>query len=221
MNQRDEKSLAFRKWIFSALMVGAAVLLSPMFSFPLGVTRAFPLQHMINIFLAVLCGTRYSTSAAFSTALIRNLLGTGSLLAFPGSMVGAFLSGFLYSHIHKLWAAVLGEFVGTSIIGGLLSYLSYCGSFHGVLQGGPLLCIPVLRVLRRRMHYCLYCFKRNPCNSNRIYKRVIKYRVRFSFSLLLTAHSEGLPGQIREVLPFSMPIFMRKMAVVCYFSNWC
>ena len=119
MNQRDEKSLAFRKWIFSALMVGAAVLLSPMFSFPLGVTRAFPLQHMINIFLAVLCGTRYSTSAAFSTALIRNLLGTGSLLAFPGSMVGAFLSGFLYSHIHKLWAAL---FMGSSK--GALFYVS-------------------------------------------------------------------------------------------------
>lgn len=136
MNQRDEKSLAFRKWIFSALMVGAAVLLSPVFSFPLGVTRAFPLQHMINIFLAVLCGTRYSTSAAFSTALIRNLLGTGSLLAFPGSMVGAFLSGFLYSHVHKLWAAVLGEFVGTSIIGGLLSYpiaALFMGSSKGAL----------------------------------------------------------------------------------------
>lgn len=117
-------------------MVGAAVLLSPMFSFPLGVTRAFPLQHMINIFLAVLCGTRYSTSAAFSTALIRNLLGTGSLLAFPGSMVGAFLSGVLYSHIHKLWAAVLGEFIGTSIIGGLLSYpiaALFMGSSKGAL----------------------------------------------------------------------------------------
>ena len=37
-------------------------------------------------------------------------------------MVGAFLSGYLYSHTHKLWAAVIGEFVGTSIIGGLLSY---------------------------------------------------------------------------------------------------
>lgn len=93
MNQRDEKSLAFRKWIFSALMVGAAVLLSPMFSFPLGVTRAFPLQHMINIFLAVLCGTRYSTSAAFSTALIRNLLGTGSLLAFRGPWWGLSFRG--------------------------------------------------------------------------------------------------------------------------------
>ena len=122
MTSTDEKSLSLRKWIFAGLMVAAGVLLSPVFSFPLGVTKAFPLQHLINIFLAVLCGTRYGTAAAFSTSLIRNLLGTGSLLAFPGSMVGAFLSGYLYSHTHKLWAAVIGEFVGTSIIGGLLSY---------------------------------------------------------------------------------------------------
>ena len=50
MTSADEKSLALRKWIFAGLMVAAGVLLSPMFSFPLGVTKAFPLQHMINIF---------------------------------------------------------------------------------------------------------------------------------------------------------------------------
>ena len=82
------------------------------------VTRAFPLQHMINIFLAVLCGTRYGISAAFTTSVIRNIIGSGSLLAFPGSMIGAFLSGYLYSRTKKLWAAVLGEFTGTSLIGG-------------------------------------------------------------------------------------------------------
>ena len=72
MTSADEKSLALRKWIFAGLMVAAGVLLSPMFSFPLGVTKAFPLQHMINIFLAVLCGTRYGTAAAFGTSLIRD-----------------------------------------------------------------------------------------------------------------------------------------------------
>lgn len=37
-------------------------------------------------------------------------------------MIGAFLSGYLYSRTKKLWAAVLGEFTGTSLIGGLVSY---------------------------------------------------------------------------------------------------
>ena len=45
---RDVYKRQLRKWIFSALLVAAGVLLSPLFSFPLGVTRAFPLQHMIN-----------------------------------------------------------------------------------------------------------------------------------------------------------------------------
>ncbi|MGN0955019.1 energy coupling factor transporter S component ThiW [Dialister sp.] len=132
----DGRSPEFRKWVLTALMTGMAVLLSPLFSFPLGVTRAFPLQHMINIFLAVLCGTRCSTSAAFCTSVIRNLLGTGSILAFPGSMIGAFLSGFLYQRLHTLWAAVLGEFVGTSLIGGLVSYplaALFLGSSKGAL----------------------------------------------------------------------------------------
>lgn len=96
MFENDSRS-SLRKWIFAALLAAAGVLLSPVFSFPLGVTRAFPLQHMINIFLAVLCGTRYGISAAFTTSVIRNIIGSGSLLAFPGSMIGAFLSGYLYN----------------------------------------------------------------------------------------------------------------------------
>lgn len=96
MFENDSRS-SLRKWIFAALLAAAGVLLSPVFSFPLGVTRAFPLQHMINIFLAVLCGTRYGVSAAFTTSVIRNIIGSGSLLAFPGSMIGAFLSGYLYN----------------------------------------------------------------------------------------------------------------------------
>ena len=141
---------SLRKWIFSALLVAAGVLLSPLFSFPLGVTRAFPLQHMINIFLAVLCGTRFSTSAAFGMALIRNILGTGSLLAFPGSMIGAFLSGYLYSKTQKLWCAVLGDF-----------------------EGCALLCVPLLHFLRRRLRHRFLCFKKCSLNSNRITQKQI------------------------------------------------
>lgn len=135
MFENDSRS-SLRKWIFAALLTAAGVLLSPAFSFPLGVTRAFPLQHMINIFLAVLCGTRYSVSAAFTTSVIRNIIGAGSLLAFPGSMIGAFLSGYLYRRTKKLWAAVLGEFAGTSLIGGLVSYpiaALFMGSTKGAL----------------------------------------------------------------------------------------
>lgn len=135
MNTETEHML-LRKLIFTALMTAATVLLSPVFSFPLGVTKAFPIQHMVNIFLAVLVGTKYGVSAAFLTSLIRNIAGTGSLLAFPGSMIGAFLSGVLYAKTGKLWCAVLGEFVGTSFLGGLASYpiaALFMGSAKGAM----------------------------------------------------------------------------------------
>lgn len=49
-------------------------------------------------------------------------MGTGTLLAFPGSMCGAFLCGMLYKYGKHLPFAYAGELVGTSVIGGLLSY---------------------------------------------------------------------------------------------------
>ena len=59
---------------------------------------------------------------AFCSSLIRNLLGTGSLLAFPGSMVGAFLCAFLYKQTKRLSFAYAGELFGTAVLGGLLCY---------------------------------------------------------------------------------------------------
>ena len=38
----------------------------------------------------------------FLAALIRNLTGLGSLLAFPGSMVGALLCGLVWKYTKKL-----------------------------------------------------------------------------------------------------------------------
>jgi energy coupling factor transporter S component ThiW len=44
------------------------------------------------------------------------------MLAFPGSMFGALLSGLLYKKFKKIPLAVIGEVVGTSILGGLCAY---------------------------------------------------------------------------------------------------
>ena len=52
----DTQPDTLRTMVFSAVVTALTVLLSPVFSFPLGVTRAFPIQHMANIFLAVLAG---------------------------------------------------------------------------------------------------------------------------------------------------------------------
>lgn len=89
---------------------------------PVGVSRVFPVQHGINLLAATLFGPGYAVTVAFTISLLRNLLGTGSLLAFPGSMIGALLAGILYKGTKKISLAAAGEVVGTGLIGGLVSY---------------------------------------------------------------------------------------------------
>lgn len=50
------------------------------------------------------------------------MLGTGSLLAFPGSMCGDLLCGLVFRYTQKLSFTYLGELFGTSILGALAAY---------------------------------------------------------------------------------------------------
>lgn len=110
------------KITLTATLVAIGVVTSSLVSIPIGFTRVFPVQHMINVLSAVLLGPMYAVIQAFSISLIRNLMGTGSLFAFPGSMVGAFLSAYLYMKTNKLSFAVIGEVVGTGILGAMACY---------------------------------------------------------------------------------------------------
>ena len=110
-----------KKLTLTAFLAAIAVAGS-LFSFPVLGSRCSPIQHLVNVMCAVLLGPWYGLAAAFLAALIRNILGLGTLLAFPGSMCGALLSSLLYKWIKKLPAAYVGEVVGTGIIGGVLAY---------------------------------------------------------------------------------------------------
>lgn len=110
-----------KKLAISGMLVAVTVSLSG-FSIPIGASRCFPIQHLVNVMAAVFLGPIYGVGMAFCTSIIRNLMGTGSLLAFPGSMVGAWLAAYLYGHTRKLTAACVGEVAGTGILGGLLCY---------------------------------------------------------------------------------------------------
>ena len=105
----------------AAILVALAVVGS-MFSFPVFGSKCSPVQHMVNVVCGVLLGPWYGLAAGFLAALIRNLLGLGSLLAFPGSMCGALLCGLVWRYSRKLLPALLGEVFGTGVIGGLLAY---------------------------------------------------------------------------------------------------
>lgn len=106
----------------AAMFMAIGVVSAHLVYIPVGFAKCFPMQHAINVLLAVLLGTRYAASAAFGVSLLRNLLGTGSVLAFPGSMIGAILAGVLYKKTGHIYGAILGEVVGTGIIGGLVAY---------------------------------------------------------------------------------------------------
>lgn len=110
------KKTNIHKLVFAAVLVALAVVGS-LISFPIGASKCAPVQHLVNIIGAVL-----AVGVGFTAALLRNLLGLGSLLAFPGSMVGAFVAGMLYKYIKKLPVAYVGELFGTSVLGGLLAY---------------------------------------------------------------------------------------------------
>ena len=63
-----------------------------------------------------------AVGVAFVASLLRNILGLGSLMAFPGSMFGALLCGLVYAKTKNLIATLVGEVFGTSILGGLCAY---------------------------------------------------------------------------------------------------
>lgn len=115
------EKIKLKKLVLTAVFAAVAVVGS-LFSFPVFGSKCAPVQHLINVLCAVILGPGYGVAAAFVSSLIRNLLGLGTLLAFPGSMCGALLSGLLYHYIKKLPAAYIGEVFGTAVIGGMLSY---------------------------------------------------------------------------------------------------
>ena len=110
-----------KKLTLAAVLTAIAVVGSVL-SFPVLGSRCAPVQHMVNVFCAVLLNWRYGLSSAFVASLLRNLLGLGTIFAFPGSMIGAFLSGVVYSRTKNILATVLAEAFGTGIVGGLVAY---------------------------------------------------------------------------------------------------
>ena len=110
-----------KKLTLSGLLVAMGVVCSA-FYIPMGVAKCFPVQHLINVLAGVLLGPIYAVSMAFVTSMIRVMIGTGSLLAFPGSMCGALLCGVMYKYTKNSLFAFLGEVLGTGVIGAIIAF---------------------------------------------------------------------------------------------------
>jgi len=110
------------KMIITTLLCTLTIISSHIIAIPLGFVRALPVQHLVNIILAVSVGTSYAFKGAFMVSLIRNFLGVGSIFAFPGSLFGAMFAGLVFKKTNHLLLTALAELMGTSLLGSLCSY---------------------------------------------------------------------------------------------------
>ncbi len=104
-----------------AVLIAIGTIGSHLLWFPAGVARAYPVQHAINVIAAIMLGPGPAVAVALMISLLRNLLGLGTLVAFPGAMIGAFVAGVLYKKTQKYSMAAAGEVIGTGIIGSLFA----------------------------------------------------------------------------------------------------
>ncbi len=114
--------MKMKKITYASILVAIGVVGGYFIYFPIGVSKCSPVQHIVNVLSAVLLGPGYATLIAFCISVIRNILGTGTLLAFPGSMIGAFLAGFLYKKTGSKLSAASGEIFGTGLLGSIAAW---------------------------------------------------------------------------------------------------
>ena len=110
-----------KKMCVAGILCAVAVVGS-LFSFPVFGSKCAPVQHMVNILCAIMLGPFYGVGVAFGASLIRNLMGLGSLMAFPGSMFGALLCGLTFWKSRNIPLTLLAEVFGTAILGGICAY---------------------------------------------------------------------------------------------------
>jgi len=114
------KTSPIRLLSYTALFTALAVLGSGI-NFPMGPVKAFPFQHAINVIAGIMIGPWYGVLAATLAALIRLMIGTGTVFAFPGGIPGVLVVGILYHMIiRRDWVGFL-EPIGTVLIGATLS----------------------------------------------------------------------------------------------------
>ncbi len=155
----------------SAVFVGVGLILSYLnvFAyFEIFGSKINPYAHMINGMMGVLVGLSLACTTALAIAVLRFSLGIGSILAFPGGVSGAVITGTVAYVLRKkkpkyVDYASLMDPIGTVFIGGTISdfLLPIYGvpTFQGILFWWGLFslsCIPgailgflMLKVLKK------------------------------------------------------------------------
>ena len=66
-----------RKLAIAGVLIAVGVVCSPL-NFPVGASKCFPVQHLINIIASVFLGPFYGVIMAFITSLLRLATGMGT-----------------------------------------------------------------------------------------------------------------------------------------------
>jgi energy coupling factor transporter S component ThiW len=107
------------KMLVLSMLIALGVVISPI----LRVEGMCPMAHFINIICSVFLGPWYSLLCATLIGIIRMATMGIPPIALTGAIFGAFLSGAFYRMSKgKIIFAVIGEIIGTGIIGALASY---------------------------------------------------------------------------------------------------
>ena len=124
MNQQSQslsparsRKCAVYRMVLAAMFACLAFVLNTFVYFP----AMAPFQHFVDVIAAVTLGPWYACAAAFICGILRMLSGR-TVQAVTGAVFGPILGGLLYRRFHSLWAAALGEVIGTGIIGAMVSY---------------------------------------------------------------------------------------------------
>jgi len=123
--------MATRKLVLAAVFAALPVVLSFVpGAIPAAGARLLPWQHMVNAIAGVLVGPWYAALAATVAAILRNALGVGTLLAFPGSIPGALVVGFAHMIWRRHWVGLL-EPLGTGPVGATIGALLIAPALMG------------------------------------------------------------------------------------------
>ena len=123
--------MATRKLVLASVFAAIPVVLSYVpGAIPAAGAKLLPWQHMVNAMAGVLVGPWYAALAATVAAILRNALGVGTLLAFPGSIPGALVVGFAALVWPRWWVGLL-EPLGTGLIGATVGAWFVAPTFMG------------------------------------------------------------------------------------------
>ena len=103
--------------VLTAMLACLAFVLNTYVYFP----SMAPFQHFVDVIAAVLLGPWYACAAAFLCGIMRMMSGR-TIQAVVGAVFGPILGGLIYQKTHNIWLVLVGEVVGTGLLGAMTAY---------------------------------------------------------------------------------------------------